>query len=324
PVPVADQVTFSSNYSLSNFSVSENGVLVFWSGTGSSRQLVWFDRNGKQLGVAGPPGEYNDITLAPDEKRLAIQVIDGAKADLWLMDLVRGALSRFTFGNYEDDPVWSPDGNTIAFSSTRDSIFDIYRKQSSGAKNEEPVFKSGEGKETTDWSSDGRFLLYDRYDLNNGPDIWTLPLFGEGKPYPLLQSPFQEDQGHFSPDGHWFAYTSNESGRKEVYVQSFPQSGGKWQISTAGGAQPHWRGDSKEIFYIGLDRKLMAVDLTFGESLVASSPQSLFQTQVNRFDAPNRYVAARDGQRFLVNSPVEQASTTPITVVLNWTAGLKK
>jgi len=140
----------------------------------------------------------------------------------------------------------------------------------------------------------------------------------------LLQSPFQEGQGHFSPDGHWFAYTSNESGRNEVYIQSFPQSGGQWQISTGGGAQPHWRSDSKEIFYVALDRKLMAVDLSFGKTLEVGSPKALFQTQVARFDAPNRYVVTRDGQRFLVNSPVEQSSQTPITVVLNWTTGLKQ
>src|SRR5262249_3981642 len=148
--------------------------------------------------------------------------------------------------------------------------------------------------------------------------------FGEGQTYGLVESACQEDQGNFAADGQWFAYVSNESGRDEVYLQSFPQSGGKWQISTTGGAQPHWRADSKEIFYIGLDRKMMAVDLTFGDTLVVDRPKTLFQKERGWFDAPNRYVVTRDGQRFLINNPVEQASQTPITVVLNWTAGLKK
>src|SRR5262245_34813481 len=209
PVPVAEHVTFINNYSLSNFSVSQTGMLVFVSGNFATRQLVWFDRNGKQLGLAGPAGEYYDIALSPDEKRLLIQADDGSKSDLWLMDLTRGAISRFTFGGNEDDPVWSSDGNAVGFSSVRDGLFDLYQKASSGAKSEEPLFKSGESKEMTDWSPDGKVILFDRYDAKGNLDVWAFPLSGD-KSYPLLQSPFQEGQGHFSPDGHWFAYTSNE------------------------------------------------------------------------------------------------------------------
>ena len=139
-----------------------------------------------------------------------------------------------------------------------------------------------------------------------------------------MQSPFTEYQGHFAPDGKWFAYTSNESGRSEVYVQSFPPSGGKWQVSTGGGAQPHWRRDGKELFYVAADRKLMAVDVKFGSTFETSAPKALFQTQVVRYEAPNRYVVIGDGRRFLVNSPVEEVSQTPITVVLNWNAALKR
>lgn len=179
--------------------------------------------------------------LSPDEKRVAIQRIDGAHSDIWLLDLARGLPSRFTFNETtDDDPVWSPDGNTIVFSSSRDGRFDLYRKVSSGAGNEEVLFKSEmPGKEGTDWSQDGRFILFDQGGPQSGIDLWVLPLFGDGKPYALQQTPFSEFQGHFSPDGQWFAYTSNESGRNEVYAQSFPPSGGKWQVSTDGGAQPH-------------------------------------------------------------------------------------
>ena len=324
PFPVAEQVVFIGQYSYSNFSISETGTMVFCSGSISQRQLVWFDRQGKSLGPVGPPGEYNDIVLSPDEKRVATQRIVGANSDIWLLDLARGLPSRFTFdAATEDDPVWSPDGSTIVFSSTRNGRFDLYRKISSGAGNEESLSRSETDKEGTDWSADSRFVLLDQGGANGAADIWILPLFGDGKPYSLLQTPFSEYQAHFAPDGKWFAYTSNESGRAEVYVQSFPPSGGKWQVSTGGGAQPHWRRDGKELFYIAPDRKLMAVDVKLGATFETSAPKTLFQTQVVRYDAPNRYVVTGDAQRFLVNSPVEEVSQTPITVVLNWTAQLK-
>jgi len=325
PFPVAEQVTYTPQVSYSHYSISETGVMVFWSGSLSNRQLLWFDRGGKQLGSAGPPGEYNDIVLSPDEKRVAIQRMDGANSDIWLLDLGRGVPSRFTFDETtDDDPVWSPDGNTIVFSSTRAGRLDLYRKVSSGAGNEEPVFKSEvDGKEGTDWSPDGRFILFDQSG-SGGSDIWVLPLFGDGKPYALLQTPFGEFQAHFSPDGRWFAYTSNESGRNEVYVQGFPPSGGKWQVSTVGGAQPHWRRDGKELFYVAADRKLMAVEVKLSPTFETSAPKMLFETQVVRHEAPNRYVVTGDGQRFLVNSPVEEVSQTPITVILNWTTALKR
>jgi Tol biopolymer transport system component len=326
PFPVAEQVTFTGQYSYSNFSISDTGTMVFWSGSISNRQLIWFDREGKSLGPVGPQGEYNDIVLSPDEKRVAIQRTEGGNSDIWLLDLARGLPSRFTFdAATEDDPVWSPDGGTIVFSSSRNGRLDLYRKVSSGAGNEELLFKSEtDGKEGTDWSADGRFVLFDLAGSTGGSDIWILPLSGDTKPYPLLQSPFREYQGHFAPDGKWFAYTCNESGRDEVYVQSFPPSGGKWQVSTGGGAQPHWRRDGKELFYIAPDRKLMAVDVTMGSTFETSAPKALFQTQVVRYEAPNRYVVVGDGQRFLVNAPVEEVSQTPITVVLNWTAALMK
>ncbi len=325
PFPVAEQVTYSGQYSYSNFSVSPNGVMVFWGGIVTTQQLRWFDRAGKQLGVVGPPGDYNDIVLSPDEKRAAVQRLEGGNSDIWLIDLARGLPSRFTFDTAaEDDPVWSSDGTQVIFSSEREGPFNIYRKVSSGANHEELLFKSDGGKQTTDWSPDGRFVLFDHYTTIGGTDIWVLPLFGDGKPYPLLHADFQEGQAHFSPDGRWFAYTSNESGRPEVYIQSFPQSGGQWQISTGGGAQPHWRKDGKELFYITTDRRMMAVDLKLGSTLEAGTPKALFQTQVVRFEAPNRYAVSGDGQRFLINSPVEEVSQTPITVILNWTAGLKR
>jgi len=244
------------------------------------------------------------------------------------MDLARGVPSRFTFDPASDDaPVWSPDGNQVMFSSEGakgDIILNLYRKVSSGAGTAELLFKSDVTKEATDWSNDGRFIVFQAYYPKTESDLWVLPLLGDGKPYPFLQTEFIETQGFFSPDGHWLAYTSNESGRNEVYVQTFPQSGGKWLISSGGGAQPHWRGDGKELFYIAPDRTLMAVEVNTASTFETSAPKPLFSTQVSSYTAPNRYVVSADGQRFLVNSPAGEVNQAPITVVLNWTSTLKR
>jgi eukaryotic-like serine/threonine-protein kinase len=328
PFPVAEPVFYNLSNSFSGVSVSENGTLAFLSSNSSNRQLVWVDRNGTPLGPMGPTGEYNDIVLSRDGKRLALQRLVGGNSDIWLMDLTRGVVSRFTFDSTaEDNPVWSPDGKLIAFSAGHtagDTIFNLYQKISTGAGNQEVLLKSDRSKEATDWSSDGRFIIFQAYAPKTGSDIWALPLFGEPKPYPLIETEFEEGQAHFSPDGRWFAYASNESGRSEVYVQSFPQTGGKWLISSAGGSQPLWRRDGKELFYVSPDKTLMAVDINAGPTFETSTPKPLFATQVSAYNAPSRYVVTADGQRFLINAPAEEISQTPITVVMNWTAGLKK
>jgi Tol biopolymer transport system component len=186
------------------------------------------------------------------------------------------------------------------------------------------LLKSDITKEATDCSSDGRFIVFQAYDPKTDADLWILPLSGDGKPYPFLQTEFVEAQGFFSPDGHWLAYTSNESGRTEVYVRTFPQSGGQWLISNGGGSQPHWRGDGKELFYLAPDRTLMAVDVNTASTFETSAPKPLFATQVSGYNSPNRYVVSADGQRFLVNSPAGEVNQTPITVVLNWSGTLKR
>ena len=326
PFPVQENVTYTANIGYSNFSVSDNGVMVFWGGTISSRQLAWFDRAGKQIATVGPAGEYNDVVLSPDEKRAALQRVEGGNSDVWLIDLVRGVPSRFTFNpSSEDNPCWSPDGNMIALTSNREDKPGIYRKNSSGAGAEEllanvtTILDDG-----IDCSKDGKYILFQTSGATTGSDLWVLPLFGDTKPYPVLQSEFNEVQGRFSPDGRWIAYASNESGRSEIYVQSFPPAGGKWQISSGGGAQPHWRRDGKELFYIAPDKKLMAVEVKAGATFEIGTPFALFQTRVANYTLPNRYAPSGDGQRFLVNSTVEEASQTPITVILNWNSTLKK
>ena len=287
---------------------------------------MWFDRSGKELGAVNPAGDVKDMRLSPDGKRAAIQItINAFNADIWLVDLERNTPTRFTFSPaIEDDPVWSPDGSRVLFTSERGGPRDIYQKLSSGAGSEELLLKSEVVKETQDWSSDGRFILFEINDPNNQSDLWVLPLFGDKQPFPFLATEFSEYQGRFSPDGRWVAYVSNESGKQEVYVQSFPASGGKWQISTDGGAQPVWRHDGRELFYINPDRKLMSVEIKTGATFEAGVPKMLFETRVDAYASNNRYAVSPDGQRFLINVPVEAQSSSAITVVLNWTADLKR
>jgi Tol biopolymer transport system component len=221
--------------------------------------------------------------------------------------------------------IWSPDGSRIVFNSNRKGHYDLYQKAASGAGTEKVLLEDNLDKNPLSWSPDGRFLLYSTGTASpkTGADLFVLPLSGDRKPQPFLQTPFNELGGQFSPDGRWIAYTSNESGKYEVYVQPYPGPGGKWQISTAGGGIPRWRRDGTEIFYIAPDYKLMAAGINGkGSSIEVGAVKPLFQTHMvgNRHE----YDVSADGQRFLVNSAPEQEASAPITVVLNWIAGLKK
>jgi Tol biopolymer transport system component len=324
PFPIAEPVGYNDSNSYESVAVSQNGTMVYKGGAVSKRQLIWFDRTGKQQETVGPSGEVNDIVLSRDGKRLAMQRLDGGEIDIWLMDLARGVPCFYLRPGSRRQPGVVALGTQVVFSSA-ESVRSIspYRKVSSGAGTQE-LFKSDVTKESTDWSKDGRFIVFQADDPKTGTDLWVLPLFGEGKPYPLLHTEFNEVPGFFSPDGRWLAYTSNESGRNEVYVQTFPQTGGKWLISSGGGAQPHWGGDGKELFYVAPDRTLMAVEVNAASTFETGAPKPLFATQVNGYNAPNRYVVSADGQRFLVNSPAGEVNQTPITVVLNWANTLKR
>jgi Tol biopolymer transport system component len=319
--PVVEHIEYSQRSTLAGFSASESGVLVYQSGNPAPNQLTWIDRSGNKLGTVGPSGNYTQLRLSPDEKRVAVIRADppAMNNDIWLIELARGVESRLTSDpSSEDFPVWSPDGSLIAFSSYRGRA-NIYQKLSSGAGEVEELFKSGENKTVMDWSADGRFILYRTHGGKTRMDIWVLPTFGDRKPYPILHSEFGELWARFSPDGRWVAYVSNETGMAEVYVQEFQGSGGKVPVSTGGGNRPCWRGDGKELFYISRG-KLMAVDV----KVVGSN----FEAGVSRqlFEIPRSvdFEVSGDGQRFLIPVPVEETSPTPITVVLNWTADLKR
>ena len=324
-VPVAEQVPYSVT-SGAPFSVSANGILGYRSGGGGESMLRWFDRGGKPLGQAAPPAIYIDFDLSPDEKQVVVGrgSNQGDLPDIWLLDLTRNTPTRFTFDPALDwYPVWSRDGSRIAFSSQRGGSMDLYAKVASGAGADELLLKSPEPKIAADWSPDGRLLLYQALMPKTGMDFYLLPLAGERKPMPYLETPFNERQGRFSPDGRWVAYTSDESGPWQVYVQPFPASGAKWQISATGGADPRWRGDGKELFYLAPDRKLMAVDVKAGGApsgtFQAGVPQPLFDTRFPGAPELGRnYAPAANGQRFLLSILAEESAPPPITVVVNW------
>jgi Tol biopolymer transport system component len=336
--PVAEQVGY--DISLGYFSVSANGVLAVRSGgSGGNAQLAWFGRDGKPAGVVGPPGIYLDVALSPDGKRVAASKTDtqSGNRDIWLLDVLHGIPTRFTFDPALDfRPVWSPNGGRLVFTSNRTGPFNLYQKDSGGARSEEPLLKSDREQRSYDWSTDGRFLLYSVNDPKTKTDLWALQDAGgvsaDRKAQPYLATQHNETQGQFSPSGsgapRWVAYTSDESGRYEVYVQPFPAASGKFQISSDGGSQPRWRRDGKELYYLAPDGKLMAVETRTSPGFEHGAPKALFETRTGNRGAGNQtlmlYDVAADGKRFLINSYMEETASSPINVVLNWQAALKR
>jgi eukaryotic-like serine/threonine-protein kinase len=323
PVPLAERVGTNS-VGLALFSVSREGTLVYRTGEAGTR-MVWMDRAGKEIEAVGDPGESHNPALSPKSDRLAYDLSDsrGGRVDIWIRDLVRGVSSRFTFGAADEiAPVWSPDATRIVFSDNRSGTYDLYQKFADGQGEEKLLLHSDEDKYPSDWSRDGKYIAYVNQSKDTGFDIFILPTFGEAKPFPFVKTSFNEFWPVFSPDGRFLAYQSNESGRNEVYVQSFPGPGGKWQVSTAGGVEPKWNADGKEIVYRAPDQNLMAVEVKAADSFQAGVPKPLFAARVAPGIARNRYVAAPDDQRFLVVAPIKRESMTPTTVVLNWAAEL--
>ena len=289
--------------------------------------MVWMDRMGKRLGTVGAPGRIASPVISPDGKTILYSLFNvaGDASDLWLMDMARGVPSRGTFrSGISADGIWSRDGSTIVFQS--DNLF-IYRKPANGTGKEELLWNSGINNRPQDWSRDGKFVVYMSMSGGaTGYGLWLLPMEGDHKPVPYLLTSFNQGDAQFSPDGKWMAYASNESGQPQVYVQAIPANGAKWQVSPAGGTQPRWRGDGKELFYISSDQKLMAVSVKSGAAFEAGAPQPLFELDPVFPPMGGRfaYQPAADGQRFLVLSAAGSNVAPPINVVLNWQAGLKK
>jgi Tol biopolymer transport system component len=313
------------------FSVSDNGVLVFDpSVMRQHRQYRWRDRRGQQFHSLDVPVGLSQLWLSTDEKRFVTDRLDpqtGA-ADLWLYDVSGGNAQRFTFDPAHDlYPVWAPDGSRIVWASFRDGrSLNLYQKAASLAGEDTLLLKSDYKKIPTDWSHDGRFIIYLQYDPKTKLDVWALPMIGSGaaKPFPLVQTEANETTGTLSPDGRWLAYASDESGQYEVWVQSFPRGGSKQQVSTGGGSSPRWRRDGRELFYHAATGKLMVMPVRSGESFEVGAPVPLFEFRAGTAQDFASYAVTADGQRFLINAVVETEPNAPLTVVVNLAAEINR
>lgn len=320
-VPIGEGLGVDS-VGLASFSVSNTGVLAYRGGDLQGLRLVWMDRSGKETPAIDGPSDYGDTWFSPDGRRVAFDAGTG-NADIWIRDFTRGVTSRFTFDSApEVTPLWSPDGQRIVFTSRANGPGDLHVKSASGTREAEPLLVTPDPKYATDWSRDGAYILFTTRTTETGWDVWALPTNGEKTPFPLASTRFDEVSASLSPDGNYVAYFSNESGRSEVYVQEFPQARTKWQISTAGGSQPTWRGDGRELFYRA-GSALMAVPVETGTVFSAGAPVELFQARFPSITLRAHYRPTPDGQRFLVLAPLERTATHPASVVLNWTAALE-
>jgi serine/threonine protein kinase/dipeptidyl aminopeptidase/acylaminoacyl peptidase len=332
--PLAEQVQSVLNSgTVGNFSVSATGLLAYRAGEAArGRVLTWFDHSGKPATTVGEPALFGSFDLSPDRKNLAASIRNRGSSDIWTYDVSRGIPTRLTTDAARDEnPVWSPDGSSIAFASNRKGHYDLYRRPANGAGTDELLYADDQDKRPTSWSADAKFLLF--YTNSAGAktkaDIWALPLTpekqgGPFKPVVVLQTPFNEGWAQFSPDGKWIAYQSDESGRSEIYVTQFPPPasgpGGKRQISTAGGFAPRWRQDAREVFYIAADRRLMSAEVAIkGGAVEVGQVRAIFGPVTENF-----YDVSPDGQRFLIPYSPDTKSPEPLTLIQNWTAGLKK
>jgi Tol biopolymer transport system component len=326
PRTISDEVQYFQLIDLALFDVAGKHILVTQSGKGAARsQLSWFDRNGRPGGTIGAPGLYGNVNLSPDNKNVAVDEIDrdGRHVNIWIHGLATQSARRLTFHLAVDQlPSWSPDGKRIAFASNQKFHFTIYLKNSDGSGSEQELIDLGVPQQNIwDWSRDGKYVL-----LLNNTEL-TYMSVNDKQPKPFLQTKGTVRNAQFSPDGKWVAYASNESGNWEVYVSPFPAANSKWQISAAGGEEPRWRRDGKEMFYLSADGKMMAVPVKIGATFESGPPVILFQTHprqpVSIMDA-FAYDVTADGQRFLINTKVDEANTAPLSVILNWASDLEK
>jgi Tol biopolymer transport system component len=333
-VPVAEGIELMLSHA--PITISSTGMLIYQAGSTLGYQLAWYDRNGNALGSPGTRGQIIAPALSPDARSTAFGRLSSSGADIWLMDLARNAERLLTSNaNINGSPFWSPAGDRIVFNSNRaGGAFNLYQRRID-ASGDELLLKNGNRKAPTQWSHDGRFIVYSEEDPKTKWDIWVLPMEGAPvrKPVPFLRTQFNEFSGQISPDGHWMAYTSDESGQSEVYVRSFPNADGPTRISISGGEQPRWRADGKELFYWG-GGKLMAVPVQTGTASGEGAkttfqpgvPQQLFETELSApVAAMDQYDVTADGKRFLVNAvSFGSATSAALNVVVNWDAGLKK
>jgi Tol biopolymer transport system component len=332
PVVVADRIWVARGAAQASFSVSPTGALVYVNAALWNQQLRWIDRAGRSLGTIGSPDRYFDVVpqISPDGSRIAIARGPLESQDLWVVNLVQATEQRLTFDPGSGEPIWSSDGRAILFQSNRAAKgLGLYLKNAGGAGAAESVEVIARDSHLWDWSRDGRFIVYSSIGAQRAADLWVLPLVGDRTPFPFSESSVNKTQAQIAPNGRWLAYTSYESGKDEVYIQSFPAPGSKRQVSLAGGMQPRWRRDGLELFYMGGDQALMAVPVTMTEGTFdAGRPSPLFRTRIVPqgsqslwFDT--MYDVTPDGQRFLILGPPEDPGPS-FTIVLNWLEALKK
>ncbi|HUO85655.1 MAG TPA: protein kinase, partial [Thermoanaerobaculia bacterium] len=319
PRPVAESVFVDPTTWRAGFSISGNGMLAHHpGGTSIGTRLVWFDRSGNRLGAVGERALIENVRISPDQRYAATDVGDSI-TNLWIYDLQTGLRRRLTYTAAADMlPLWSPDGTRIAFSSNRHGAFDLYLRNSDGTAGDTLLVRSRERKVASDWSPDGKYLVFNHGEPT--ADLWLLPLEGPPEPRPLVATPFDEYTAQFSPDGRWFAYTSHETGQQEIFIAPFPAAAPKWQISSVGGRVPRWRGDGRELFFLTQDDRMMAVTLDLRANVPEiSPPRILFRTQVRPLGLS--YDVTRDGQKFLINTLGEEG-LQPLTLIQHWSARL--
>jgi serine/threonine-protein kinase len=327
PIQIADRVksVFNLQFVTSAFSAVGSALVYLPGSAGGLTQLTWFDRKGGRGAVIGEPADYSNPALSADGRMLAAGKRDpvSGNRDIWIFDLVRGTSTPLTFDPSDDfNPLWSPDGQKIIFVSNRKGHRDLYWKASSGAGSEEVLLESDQQKSSEDWTRDGQYVIYNQTG-NKPREIWALPLSAVRKPFLVISGAGNVEEGHVSPNGKWISYTSSESGTPEIYVQDFPPTGGKWQVSFGGGVESSWNANGKELFYLQGNR-LMAVDVNTESGSFANrgTPRMLFDAPIAN-PLRNAYLATTDGQKFLINTRIETKDTLPMTLVLNWPAALK-
>jgi Tol biopolymer transport system component len=325
---VVEQVGANAGAMSGQFDVSDNGVLAYFRhSTVVKTVLRWFDRSGRALETLNAPEAYSNFRVAPDDRRVVVDLASDRVVgrDVWVLN-PGAAPTRITFGGSDDWwPFWSPDGQRVAFMSYRNGVADFYVKTVNGSASEEPLVISDAQKAAGDWSRDGRFVTYWVDTAESRGDIWVSPVHHGQPPIAVARTAANERRPRFSPDGRYVAYDSDESGRGEVYVQPFPPTGGKWQVSIGGGTEASWNRSGRELYYVDLNGGLNAVAVTIAhDSLSVGRAERLFDVgRRGGAGGSSRYEPASDGRRFLVRQVLD-AAPQPIRVMLNWPAALRR
>ena len=337
PVQVTEPISADAGSFFASFAVSPQGTLLYTRGTAKPALLTWLARNAASPGTVGAPGQYTNVTMSPDGKRLAVSLTAGSPAnrDIWIVDLPGGAMTRLTTDPGVDaTPVWSPGSDEVIFSSTRSGIYQMYRRAVDGSGADTLLVKDERASIATDWSRDGTRVLYTRTAAGStGLDVWIHFIDGGGQSFPLIETKGTDDGAAFSPDGRWAAYQSNESGRDEIYVQlapgvpprTEPIAGTRFpltpaldarQVSRDGGTQPRWRHDGRELFYLSPEGALMAAEVPDADSTRVAEPRQILPPSMTLV-IRHSYTTSIDGQRALM--PVLDQSTPSVISVSQWT-----